>query len=254
MRKVDTEKLLNDFAVRSFRDVADRDYISARMNYRAGLFLQFQWSSLQAIEKYLKGILLLNRVPAKKVGHDLGKAIDLISKHAPFELRLDAAQRKFIDHLDTYGRFRYLEISYFIEGNELWLLDSTVWAVRRYCRVMNYNLSAEKGGDRNKLEVEIKANIDAERAPHKFRSISGELEKIIRNRKDPARKHLLWLNAHFATTTRKRMRVPRYFHATNSPLSLRPHLLKEVQRYVFLPRDVIQAFEERLEKEEDKQQ
>ncbi|HBC06755.1 MAG TPA: hypothetical protein DC046_04140 [Rhodospirillaceae bacterium] len=252
MRKVDTEILLNDFAVRSFRDVADRDYISARMNYKAGLFSQFLWSSLQAIEKYLKGILLLNRVPAKNVGHDLGKAIDLISKHAPFELRLDAAQRKFIDHLDTYGRFRYLETSYFIHGNELWLLDSTVWAVRRYCRVMNYNLPIGKGGGRNMLEVEIKANIDAERTPHQFRIMSGELEKIIGNRKNPARKHLLWLNAHYATRTRKQMRVPRCFHATNSPLSLRPHILKEVLKYVFLPRDVVQAFQEKLEKEADK--
>jgi hypothetical protein len=43
--------LLNDFAIRSFRDVADGDYIVARMAHRATLVPQFLWSSLQAIEK-----------------------------------------------------------------------------------------------------------------------------------------------------------------------------------------------------------
>ena len=109
MSKVDTEILLIDFAIRSFRDVADHDYISARMSFRAGLFTQFLWSSLQAIEKYLKGIMLLNRIPAKNVGHDLGNAMDLINQHAPFELSLKAVHRDFIDHLDKYGRFRYLD-------------------------------------------------------------------------------------------------------------------------------------------------
>jgi len=40
---------LNSFAIRSFRDVADFDYIAARMAYRARLIPQFHWSALQAI-------------------------------------------------------------------------------------------------------------------------------------------------------------------------------------------------------------
>jgi hypothetical protein len=61
--------LINDFAVRSFRDIADGDYIVARLAHRATLIPQFLWSSLQAVEKYLKGILLLNRVPHVKATH-----------------------------------------------------------------------------------------------------------------------------------------------------------------------------------------
>ena len=68
---MDKEILINNFAIRSFRDVADYDYISARMLYRAKLVPQFLWSSLQSIEKYLKCILLLNRIKANKVGHNL---------------------------------------------------------------------------------------------------------------------------------------------------------------------------------------
>ena len=58
---------LDDFAVRSFRDIGDGDYIAARMACRAQMVTQFLWSSQQAIEKYLKCILLLNRIKASKV-------------------------------------------------------------------------------------------------------------------------------------------------------------------------------------------
>lgn len=72
------EARLNSFASRCFRDVADRDYISARMCYRAGLISQFHWAALQAFEKYYKAILLYNRIKAKNVRHDLS----LAQKHA----------------------------------------------------------------------------------------------------------------------------------------------------------------------------
>ena len=47
---------VNSFALRAFRDTADRDYIHARMAYRADLFPQFHWSALHALEKYAKCI------------------------------------------------------------------------------------------------------------------------------------------------------------------------------------------------------
>ena len=64
------EVLPNDFAIRCFRDIEDGDYVSARMAYRAGLTMQYLWASQQAIEKYLKCILLPNRIPAVGVKHD----------------------------------------------------------------------------------------------------------------------------------------------------------------------------------------
>ncbi|WP_412508394.1 HEPN domain-containing protein [Roseovarius sp. SYSU LYC5161] len=45
---------------RMFRDAADEDYLVARMSARSRLQFQYCWSSQQAIEKYLKAILLLN--------------------------------------------------------------------------------------------------------------------------------------------------------------------------------------------------
>src|SRR5437867_3718571 len=76
----EVDALINDFAVRSFRDVADAEYIAARMACRAALVPQFLWASQQTVEKYLKCILLLNRIPARKVFHDLDRALRKIKE------------------------------------------------------------------------------------------------------------------------------------------------------------------------------
>ena len=77
---MDDEFLLNDFAFRCFRDVADGDYIAARMAYRAGLTIQFLWACEQVIEKYLKCALLLNCVAAPKIGHSLDQGVSRLEK------------------------------------------------------------------------------------------------------------------------------------------------------------------------------
>jgi hypothetical protein len=69
------DRELNDFAIRSFRNVADADYISARLAYRAQLPIQFLWASQQALEKYLKFILFLERIKVEKLGHELTPAL-----------------------------------------------------------------------------------------------------------------------------------------------------------------------------------
>ena len=148
---------LNSFASRCFRDVADRDYISARMCYRAGLISQFHWSALQAFEKYFKAILLYNRIKAKNIGHDLGLAQKQAEK-APFRVKLSTSSSKLLAHLNDHGRFRYLETSYFIHGPKLAELDRAVWELRRYCRVMNYLLPIPGKEPKQMLELEIQSN------------------------------------------------------------------------------------------------
>ena len=70
-----TDTGLNHFAISCFRDMTDGDYIAARMACRAVLVPQFLRASQHAVEKYLKCILLLNRICARHVRHDLGKAL-----------------------------------------------------------------------------------------------------------------------------------------------------------------------------------
>lgn len=172
------EALLNCFAIRSFRDVADYDYICARMAARATLIPQFLWLGLQAIEKYLKCILLINRIPAREIRHDLGAGLLLARKRLPFEIKLSKKSEDLIAHLDTYGRFRYLETSFYVLGLELQQLDQTVWELRRYCTVINYDLKLHDGSKKNMLKLELKIIENSEtKPPQHFSLLGGLLEK-----------------------------------------------------------------------------
>lgn len=249
---MDKDLLINNFAIRSFRETADYDYISARMAYRARLIPQFHWASLQAIEKYLKCILLLNRIKATKIGHDLNAALELIKKHAPFELRLQRPSIKFIEHLDTYGRFRYLETPFHVLGLEIMQLDMTIWDIRRYCRVLDYEIRSLDGEKKSMLDIELKQIAQSEtKPPQSFSIMGGELEKIIANKKHPAREPLLWQNLFYGQRKRKHVRLERYMHSTNSPLSLHPEILEDVLNYIFLPKDVKDAYRDELSKRKD---
>ncbi len=233
---------LNSFAIRSFRDVADHDYIAARLAYRAQLVSQFLWLALQAIEKYTKCILLLNRINSKNVGHNLSKGLTLIDSNTPFSLRLSESSRDLIEHLDKFGRFRYLEIPFYVQGMELPKLDLCVWELRRYCRVLDYDLSG-----RNMLGPELRHIEDAENQPRQyFKLMGGQLEKIIKDHESPSRPGLIWQNLCFGEAPRKLVRPPNYMQSTNSPLSLQPEVLEEVLKYVFLPKEVIELYRKEL--------
>jgi HEPN domain-containing protein len=238
-----TQARLNSFAIRSFRDVADQDYIAARMSYRTALYSQFHWSALQAVEKYIKGILLLNRVRAKNLSHDLALALKALKK-LPFEVRLSKISRDFIDHLDRVGAYRYLESSYYVMGPKVIELDRTVWELRRYCKVMDYTLRLEVGTEKRMLDLEVAGTEAHQDHPHRLRIRGGVLEKIIDSTDHPAREQLLWQNGFFGRRSRKRVRVPMPFHATNAPLTLDPELVDDVLEYVFLPKHVAEAYRE----------
>ena len=238
------EILLNDFAIRCFRDTADRDYISARVAYRCRFVANFYWSSLQAIEKYFKCIFLLNRVVARDISHDLTKALAHTSK-LPFPLELSESSFKIIEELNKFGRFRYLEASYYIHGPKLFELDKAVWEIRQYCRVLKYNITLDNGDKKCMLDFEIEATQNQIRNPsHSTLLFGGVIESILEKRGHPARKHLIWKNAFFSLKRINKVNVPSYFAATNAPLTLHPHILEEVAGYVFLPKDVISAYKE----------
>lgn len=236
------EILLNNFATRTFRDTADGDYISARLAFRAQLIPQFLWSSLQAIEKYLKCILVFNRIPAER-GHDLSKLIKTLNTNAKFQLQLTDATNKFLIHLDTYGRHRYFETSFFIKSGEIVSLDRAVWEIRRYARILDYDVSTSTGQKVNMLQQELRWNERAMKSsPHKFRINGGRLESIIDKPKHPSREPLLWQNGFYGRRPRKFVIIPGRSEFANSPLFLYPEILDEVLKYVHLPKDIINAY------------
>ena len=112
-KRTQKDRELNQFAIRSFRDIADADYIAARLAYRAQLPVQFLWASQQALEKYLKFILFLERVKVPKLGHDLAPALKAV-EDAGVSLELTKGTQKFIKEIDRVGRFRYMEVSFVV--------------------------------------------------------------------------------------------------------------------------------------------
>jgi hypothetical protein len=104
------DRQLNDFAIRSFRNIADADYIAARMAYRAQLPVQFLWACQQTLEKYLNFILFLERIKAPKIGHDLAPALTAIESSG-LSLELTQGTKQFIEKIDQIGRYRYMEVS-----------------------------------------------------------------------------------------------------------------------------------------------
>ncbi|MBL8238293.1 MAG: hypothetical protein JNM66_12780 [Bryobacterales bacterium] len=220
------DQLLNSFAIRSFRDVADGDYIAARMACRAQLHFQYLWSSQQAIEKYVKCILLLHRIPAKEIKHDLSAGLAAIESSGKLKLNLVRPTEEFIAYIDRYGQSRYFEISNHANGHDLVRLDRSVWELRRFCT----------------LDHSPRALVLRDRMAIPKVRLAGQLEAIIDNAKHPAREPLLWQNGFFGRRSRKKVALPEWKVASNAPLYLDPHLLDEVLKYVHLPKSLISAY------------
>ena len=131
-----------------------------------------------------------------------------------------------------------------MHGPKLVELDKTVWEIRRYCAVLDYDQKLHNGQTINMLDFELERIVDSEyKAPQKFRLMGGTLENILDKKDHPARKPLIWQNGFFGSHTRNEVKVPIYFNATNVPLyPLNPEILDEVSKYVFLPNEVVKEY------------
>lgn len=231
MNAKERERRINDFAIRCFRNLADQDYIHARLAYRHALPQQFLWSALQSLEKYFKTILLLNRVSSKGIGHKLSLAREELV-NVGFEVRLSDFTKDFINFIDRFGGDRYQVGSTFVHGAKLYELDSAVWDIRRYCIEMR---------DQSNIEQTYEA---IHQAPHLHKISGGALEAILENKQHPARPALVWQNAFYTRKFRKTVSHPPRLQATNSPLSLAPELIDFIEQYVTLPKGTIASFRE----------
>src|ERR1017187_382802 len=226
------DALLTEFASRCFRDVADGDYVAARMAFRAELLLQAYWATQQALEKYLKGILLFRRISRKKPTHAL--PIFLRDLELKFPLKLSKDTRKFIEFIEYWDVDRYFIYPYHSEGLELVQLDSAVWDVRRYCIPVDPRLSPKgtPAADLDLRRIEDAIN----HPPQKLRPIStGLLERIVKEPKHAARPALIWKNLYFGPSLRKSIKIKQSWSSFNSPLAMYPEIMEDVRNFVYLP-------------------
>jgi hypothetical protein len=99
------------------------------------------------------------------------------------------------------------------------------------------------GKEVSMLESELSRIEGASSDYRKFRWFSGEIEKIIANRKHPARPWLIWKNFYFGLRLRKTIKLADWFRGVNAPLALHNNLFDEVRKYVFLPKSMVDEFE-----------
>lgn len=206
------EAYVDDFVKGCFRDTADADYISARACYRLGLIDQFLWLGTQAIEKYLKGILLLYGKDTRRIQHNLTKALDRVETIPDISWDFSAELREFLAHLTTYGNDRYFVIPRARKGRELFQMDNAVWSVRRYCQCLSHThgwKSKEPGKTSVEAYVAWLASDECKRSPHRFRLlVKGYLEEVLLTAKHPAqREQLVWKNLYYG---RRRKKLVRY--------------------------------------------
>jgi HEPN domain-containing protein len=234
--------LVNDFAIRSFRETADKDYIAARMAYRARIIQPFLWSALHCLEKYVKGILVLNRVKAH-TGHSVLPGIERMKQHGKFELDLSADTVQFIKKLEDYGaEYRYYEVSYDIRPFDIIRLDRAVWELRRYCQPLDYEIVDMNGKTVNLLALELDRVHRAKANNEKGTCIMGGiLEKIIEKKDHPAREALIWNNLFLGPSRRKGVKMQSSWESGNSPFFLHPEIIDEVLKYVYIPKDIAEG-------------
>nr|WP_198980093.1 HEPN domain-containing protein [Herbaspirillum sp. ASV7] len=248
MGKTPTEHAhINNFAIRCFRDTGDGDYIAARMAFRARLFQQFLWSAEQAIEKYLKCVLMLNRKKAD-FGHQISTGLSRVNSELPFKITLSPQEERVFERIAAQDADRYLTLSYFIEGTDLPWFDAVVWKLRQYCQPLDIAdiYSAPSQEEMNKGIMRIERLLAEKRPSAPECAIEGGfIEEVISKKGHPAREHLLWHNLYFTTRRRSSVRVATGFTARNSPFWLKPELLDEVAKYMYIPKAYIRAYKER---------
>ncbi|WPJ98132.1 HEPN domain-containing protein [Coraliomargarita algicola] len=226
---------INTYAVRVFREIADQDYIAARVCYHNGLIPQYLALAQQCIEKYLKAILLFNRVEAKKVQHSIDQCL-LKTKELKFELELNDNVYEFIKRLQKNTPSRYFERSHHTDPYEVWKLDETVWFIRRYCRVLDYEIETENKIV-NSLSLELESIKNAVSNPLAYKIVGGLLEAILEKKGHLSRPALIYKNLYYSTSSRRRVQSEEgYYRSSYAPAFQHPEIIPYLDRYIKIDR------------------
>lgn len=232
----------NNIATRSFRDVADQDYIAARVCHKSGLTLQFLWMAQQSIEKYLKAILIYNNKKTLKLSHDLIASLNRINEIPGLDLDLSDDVIKFIEYIDQQGPNRYLEKEMYTCGNELLRLDRCVWEIRRYCKVLSYSIDIREGESLNLFSKEIE-NIKkwkGSEKKHLFSLNGGYLEKILKskNKRDMKQREILvWKNFYYGKRKKNTIQWARSIRSIIPTQVVHPEGVEAIRKLVQLPKN-----------------
>lgn len=219
---------LNEFAQR-LRNIADDDYIDARTLYRNERYRGFIYHASQAVEKYLKTILLFLEIKAPDK-HYLVKLYTTIKKNSVFELKPDSIS--FIKELEGMGQaVRYDATPYSYDLDLIHYLDFFVRDVRPYCKSRFVPPNILQAGKAS-AHLNLKSG-------HEYNSkniiFNGHLEQIIKSRKtNNFKSNLTWNNLYFYNKNKpKKIYVFNGNRSMNlAPISSRKRHAKRIFEYV----------------------
>lgn len=233
------EVMLNEYAS-IFREIADKDYISARSNYRLQLREQFFWAGLQAIEKYLKGILLFNKERVRNYrNHDLSALLQSVRGIPWIDFQWPSSLDETLKRFGRLGENRYLSTDTYVRPENLGELDEAVWHIRRYCQFVRVTV---RQGSVDLTQHYVRAiNSPANyKRPRKYSPFFGGafLEKVLASpRSDPARRALVWRNRFFGTN---RIRPAALYWSSQIPPNRQPWFTpavkKQIEEYILFPK------------------
>jgi len=235
---IQSQAVLIEFATRVLRNEADKDYIIARIAHRFEFDQQFLWSAEQAVEKYLKAILLFNATSAKGIWHNLNEALRRIHSIQDFDIRLPKDVCDFVKYLDDYGANRYLEFPSHVRMNSLLELDRAVWFIRRYCYYMGGEIKKLDGTviERRTAHLAAVNALTVDDDPRKCRIFGGYLEKVL-DEKLASAPYLVWQNFFYGRVFRKRISNYRpRASAINPPQDMHDEWFEILEQFVDFPR------------------
>lgn len=234
----------NSLVRESLIDMADRDYITARVCWKTRLPHQFLWSSLQAIEKQLKAILLFNDRSAKGLGHNIDGALQKVC--AITELRFDPPDviRQFVRYLNVHAPNRYLERPFRVRGSEIFELDRAFWHFRRYCQ--DFRSTAEAIGKPIDEWLELHqrwfADPEHKRVPYRFRLFGGYLEEVLDGKHGPEQyTALVWKNVYYGKRDKGRIEYQPLTWISEPAHIRHPDVFDELAEILDFPKDVRKA-------------
>lgn len=193
-----------------FLHTADENYIVSRWTAAHGLETDFLWNAVHALEKYIKAVLLLNEESGKGAHDIVGLyerlkiiAGDLLPTDLarPPKLRIGDWRRtsvdQFIARLYNNGNAdnRYLVFGWVTSSQDLHMLDTLVFAIRRLVWRLDDQYLPQRGDDvpRFTWRELLRKN------PAFFQPHGETLEKLINAKQETDLRHAaLNLNMSFA--------------------------------------------------------
>ncbi len=215
----------NRLATECFRNVADRQYISARMGFRLGLVDSYLSSATRAMEKYLRAILIYNGRSEKNLSHNLLNILGQVEGIGQIRFTAARREREFIVHLNAYCEGGYLDCKGTRLSRAPTELDHAVWSVRRYCMYLGGTHVGRDGRVTDLLAVNLR-NINSEyyrKHPADFKIAGGVLEEVLqRPPPDERRRSLVWRNAYYGGGRQRERDRPKLFSLSRAGKRPRP--------------------------------